>query len=305
MRRASRLFFVALVIALAPWTSHPRAQVTSTVITGTGGTTFYGIGDLPTGGVNSIVQEATQIGGTVYAVGASTKTATNTPIPTLDTAVVWDSATNALSVIPDLVTFALAPNNAASSAYAITPSAQFIASRARSNAGNANLSLGIKVVRNSLNVPRTIEAFSALDISDDGNVLFGQQFVDNEPPNMSVNNTRAVRVDVSGPLNTRVQVPRLTTNLLGGCVIAGTNPVPPPPQTCSDSIPAYRGMSADGSVLVGTAFSSTFIGTPAAALNQYVTTNGLAFRWNFNEPTVKEIPRPTGGTWNSAIAVSP
>jgi hypothetical protein len=305
MRRASRLFFVALVIALAPWTSHPRAQVTSTVITGTGGTTFYGIGDLPTGGVNSIVQEATQIGGTVYAVGASTKTATNTPIPTLDTAVVWDSATNALSVIPDLVTFALAPNNAASSAYAITPSAQFIASRARSNAGNANLSLGIKVVRNSLNVPRTIEAFSALDISDDGNVLFGQQFVDNEPPNMSVNNTRAVRVDVSGPLNTRVQVPRLTTNLLGGCVIAGTNPVPPPPQTCSDSIPAYRGMSADGSVLVGTAFSSTFIGTPAAALNQYVTTNGLAFRWNFNEPTVKEIPRPTGGTWSSAIAVSP
>ena len=70
---------------------------------------------------------------------------------------------------------------------------------------------------------------------------------------------------------------------------------------CLDNLPAYRGMSSDGSVLVGTAFTGNFTGLQ----NQYVTTNGLAFRWVFNSPAVTEIPRPAGGTWSSAIAISP
>ena len=297
---------VVLLVAAILCTTSGRAQVASSVIFGTGGTTFYGIGDLGGGGTNSSVQEVTQVGGIIYAVGASTKTATNTPIATLDTAVVWDSASNTLTPIPDLVSFGTAPTAASSVAYAITPDAQFIAGRVRNTTSNASLSLGIKVPRTSLNTPRTIDALIAVDISDNGNIVFGQQWVDNVvPQNGSVTNFRALRVDVSGPTNTNVQAPLLTTNLAGGCVVAGTTPVPPPPQTCVDSIPANRGMSSDGSVMVGTAFKGTFSGILTTALQQYQTTNGLAFRWVFGQPNVTEIPRPSGGTWSSAIAISP
>jgi hypothetical protein len=102
--RVVRTLWLAAVLTLIVLltTSGGRAQGPATQ--------FFGIGDLPGNGVNSIVQEATQVGSVIYAVGASTRTAINTPIPNLDTSVVWDSATNALTIIPDLVTFLNPPN---------------------------------------------------------------------------------------------------------------------------------------------------------------------------------------------------
>src|SRR6186713_465670 len=67
--RGALLAVVTGVIALV---GNPRAQVAGTIIIGANGTAFYGIGDLAGGGVNSIVQDATQVGATVFAVGAST-----------------------------------------------------------------------------------------------------------------------------------------------------------------------------------------------------------------------------------------
>ena len=59
---------------------------------------------------------------------------------------------------------------------------------------------------------------------------------------------------------------------------------------------AARGVSFDGSVMVGTSFAFPFTGT-----------NGRAFRYAHSSPigTVSAIPLLAGGTWNNALAVSP
>src|SRR5262245_58023428 len=127
MRRRQPLL-VAFIIALAAWVTHPRAEDPPAVI--------YGIGDLTGGAISSAVRDATRAAGVIYAVGASTAvhvpvaTPPATPIPALDTPVLW-SSTGGLQALPNLAGGFVSTQTVPLSAYAITPSGDYIASQAR------------------------------------------------------------------------------------------------------------------------------------------------------------------------------
>ncbi|HAB18822.1 MAG TPA: hypothetical protein PLX89_21875 [Verrucomicrobiota bacterium] len=220
-------------------------------------TTFHPVGDLPGGIVFSQVRDATKVAGVIYAVGSSAAHAGST---SGDTAILW-SSTGGLIALPNLVA-----NNTAVTfigASAITPDAAFIASRARSvatggarsavrvtRAGLVNLNLG--------NVGGLTGNSAATAISADGSILYG----------LGNNVNRAVRYTADGPTATLIPFlnPGDTRNL-----------------------PAGRGTSADGSVMVGWSSGPTSV---------------RAFRY-VHGVGVTALPLMAGGTWNEALALTP
>jgi hypothetical protein len=267
---------------------------------------FYGIGDLPGGVTTSIVRDATKVGTTIIAVGASAAAGNN---PNLDSAAIWtfDPANPATpATLTQLPVNTLAGGGATAAAAinqgtALIPTAAFIASQARyvvsgprSDGGVSTLTRiqPVRVERtatfptenlNAAPFPTYVSTISliggltailptnssAVAISDDGSILYGatQQTIGTSTFN------RAVRFDFSGLPSDNVLIPLLNA----GDTTNGA---------------AARGTSWDGSVVVG--FS---LGGPAGV---------SAFRYEHGNPgTVTAIPRLPGGTVNAAAAVSP
>jgi hypothetical protein len=248
---------------------------------------FHDAGDLAGGPFVSAIRDAARVGGVLYAVGASAShnqilcTGPNNPVGCVpqfnqDTAVLWafNGVGRTLTPLPDLVTPTGTPVNWRF-ASAITRDGAYIASQARFNVADPAQVLAVRVTRNGLvNLNISAAPFPAINqpaaaqaISEDGSILYGFSGVP----------ARAVRFDVNAS-SSRL-IPLLSGSDTGN-VIAG------------------RGVSFDGSVMVGTSFTSTpfFSGT-----------NGRAFRYVHASPvgTVSAIPLLAGGTWNKALAVSP
>jgi cell wall-associated NlpC family hydrolase len=246
---------------------------------------FHAIGDLPGGPVASDVRDATNVGGVLYAVGASAShdqtlcISFNNPAGCVmqhnpDTALLWtfDGVNRTLTPLPDVVTPTGTPVNPLF-ASAITRDAAYIASQARSNIADPAQMHAVRVTRTGLlnldlsaaPFPPNNQPAAAQAISEDGSIVYG---VDGVP-------FRARRFDVTA--STSVRIP-----LLSGSDTA--------------SFIAARGVSFDGSVAVGTSFAFPFTGT-----------NGRAFRYVHAVPvgTVAAIPLLPGGTWSKALAVSP
>ena len=229
---------------------------------------FFGVGDLPGGIVQSDVRDATRVGNVLYAVGGSSANAGSTGD---DTAFLWTS-TGGMTALPPLTAGVVATNVVVGSA--ITPDAQYIASRAHFNpvapgqrhavrvttAGLVNLDLGT--------LPGFPQNSVATSISSDGSVLYGWARYD------AAGDLQAVRFTAAGPTVTAIPF------LNAGDVT---------------SSPAARGASSDGTVMVGTSASAT-AGPygPGNAAFRYVQGAG-----------VSAIPFLPGGTWNIAVALTP
>lgn len=206
-----------------------------------GAVAFYGVGDLPGGGVHSEVRDATKAGGLIHAVGASRTT--NNQFK----GVLW-TPTGGLVALPTL-----APLNTANQAFvtasAITPNAAYIAARSLT-ANTGNNRAAIRVTTAGMGI---LDPFGgtyppglgyANAISDDGSIFYG------------VNGPQAVRFEASGP--TVIPIPRLL-------------------DSDTDAYPAFRGTSADGSVAVGTSSTVGFasFGVPSKAF-RYVHGSGVS-----------------------------
>lgn len=230
---------------------------------------FHAVGDLPGGASFSIIKDATRVGGVIYAVGGGVDLVAS-PFP--DTAVVWRSdGTNppTLAPLPDLVTNTTATSRL--TAYAITPDAAYIASQARSSATSAARA-AVRVTTSSLTnlnlsafPPSTASPVAAVAMSSDGTILYGfRQVVVS-----GVQRLLGVRIDTLGATNSLVPFVDASDT---------DNPV------------ADRGSSADGSVAVGSSFSTA--------------ANHKAYRY-VQGSGVAAIPFLTGGTFNDAVAISP
>ena len=302
--RAFRWLLLGVLVAIVPIFGRAAAPVAPPPAA-----SFHGIGDLPGGPTVSVVRDATKADGTIYAVGGGAGlvqnicTAPNTPQFCVqqfnaDTAVLWtwDGVTATLTAQPNLAT-----GGAYAQAGSITRDAAYIASQARSNGpsavrvarsaiaplGNTNVQLtvagslgGIFRLHDDLGGPGLVPNVQnrpqqAVALAESGSVLYS-----------AVNSfTRAARFDIG--TNTSALIP-----LTGGRTA---------------NLPASRGTSSDGAVLVGTGFV-----TLATATNQglyadrYNGTTGLqAFRYVHASGASTPILRPTGGTWSKALAVSP
>jgi hypothetical protein len=267
--RVFRRVLSGLILALVP--AAAQGQVA-----------FHGVGDLPGGAAFSTVRDATKTGGIVYAVGGSSANpqtlcvSPNNPAGCVgalgpDTAVLWtwNGTTGVLTALPNLLTSptATSPILAAS----ITPNATYIASQARNGTATGAPRLAVRVTTsgltnldlNSALAPSFLQPTSASAISSDGSILYG--IVNIGTAVSPVNG--AVRFDVNAG----------SATLIPGVAGAFAN------------VPAMRGASADGSVMIGT--SST---PPGARAFRYVHGTG-----------VSAIPLLAGGTFNRALAVSP
>jgi hypothetical protein len=291
MSVGKKLVIVGLLIGVVALSDWPRAQVPAVA--------FYGIGDLPGGGVGSAVRDATRVDGTIYAVGASTTYSTATPVPALDTPVLWTSSGGGSGTLTELPagTGYVGTNGTpgtALSALGITPLGTFIASQARFVAGIR----GVRVDRNllasvdpgianlDLSSTGAPAAVVALALSDDGGVVYGQRTTGSGGPPTEMR--FPVRYEPGGGYN----LPDLTpTGKVWG------HPIP-------------RGTSWNGLVMVGYAADGPVaITATGVAPNQIFSTNAVAFRYEHNAGTLTGtttvIPTlPTGGTWNMPVALS-
>jgi hypothetical protein len=289
--RGTHVFTVTATDALGNTGS---SRVTYFVQTGAAAVaTFHGIGDLAGGATTSTVRDATVSAGVLYAVGAGAAhdqvlciapnnpvgcvTAFNTDTPALWT---WDGTSTSLVPLPALVSSGPA-GPYAFSAGAITRDGAYIASQSQNNAANAAQAQAVRVARSGLvNLDLTAPPFpprtpttAALAISDDGSVIYGTVI------------GRAIRFDVNASLS--LCAPPAPSS---ACFIPLLLP------SHSGNEPAMRGASANGSIMVGTSYPGIFTGT-----------NGRAFRYVHGVPsgTVTAIPLLDGGTWSTALAVSP
>jgi hypothetical protein len=266
-----RLLLAALVVTFVTWGGRPRAQQPTAA--------FYGIGDLPGGGAGSAVRDATRVDGTIYAVGASTVNSTsNPPFPDLDTPVLWTRTSGgsvALQPLPNIPN----PWTNHTSAFAITPDANYIASTVRTSSSAFNTN-GVRVDRNGwtnldlITAPGP-NAFAATAISDDGGVVYGLR-------SNGIGGWRPVRYHVGVGWN----LPDLTpTNRTWGT-------------------PTPHGTSSDGTVMVGVASINQLNVDPYPAAFRYVHPIGAP------AGTTTVIPRlrdeaSIEGTWNMPVALSP
>jgi hypothetical protein len=232
---------------------------------------FYGVGDLPGGITQSVVRDTTRVGSVLYAVGAS---AANVGSTGNDTAFLWTS-TGGMTALPPLAPGVVGTSSVF--ANAITPDGAYIASRARFNpavppqehavrvtsTGMVNLDLGA--------LPGFPQFSATQSISNDGSVLYGIAL------HTATGHFQAVRYTVAGPTVT---------------------PIPFLNPGDDVSVPAVRGISSDGSVMVGTSANSATGGN-----NPYGPSNA-AFRY-VEGSGVSAIPFLTGGTWNIAVDLSP
>ncbi len=243
---------------------------------------LYGIGQLT--GLRetpaSLVRDATQVGGVIYAVGGATTrlcTATSGLCGDTDTAVLWQfDGTNpaTLQALPNIFPNLLSTTPV--TAYAITPDKAFIASQARTNAANGRQA--VRVATSSLTNLNLNALFPALGgtltaataTSSNGAILYGST---NEGTFNPLFPHRGVRLDATGA----------TSQFIPFLFPTDTwNPV------------AERGTSADGSVAVGSSFDVSPLG---------VITNHRAYRYVYGS-SLTAIPLLSGGTFNDAVAVS-
>ncbi|HQR09677.1 MAG TPA: hypothetical protein PLW68_00005, partial [Casimicrobiaceae bacterium] len=231
---------------------------------------FFSVGDLPGGIVQSEVRDTTRVGSVLYAVGGSSAVGA----PGNDTAFLWTS-TGGITPLPPLTAGVTGAGNGVI-ASAITPDAAYIAARARFNAAAPAQRHAVRATTSGLTLldlgtlPGFPQQSFANGISSDGAVLYG--IARYEPGGL----TQAVRFTAAGPTVTAIP-------FLNG--------------TDTSSIPAGRGTSSDGSVMVGTSTNN------AVLVNQYGLGNS-AFRY-VQGAGVSAIPTLAGATWNIALAVSP
>lgn len=243
---------------------------------------FYGIGDLPGGGATTVIRDATQSGGVIYAVGGAVTRQTNCggvplgpgPCAGTDTPILWrfDGINTAtLEALPDITpSAAVFPLGNASD---ITPDGRYVANQTRKAipslapwparvdtsllpSPSANLDLGTLV-------PGLGAGSTALAISSDGTILYGNGNFFPGPV------TRAIRFDTTG--GTSLVIPLLGSDTQNNVTTRGT--------------------STDGNVVVGISF-----GGPSPG--------GHAYRYEHGSG-VSAIPTLPGGTVNSPLAVSP
>jgi len=255
MRHLKDVLFSVLASTLVASTAHAQA-------------TLYGVGDLAGGSTYSEVRDVTKTGGVIYAVGG-TITINNSVFPSLfaDTPFLWTSS-GGLTAIPQLVTSTT--GNGPTFAAAITPDAQYIASRSHFNS-TTNLREAVRVTTSGLTSVDlgnlvTNKTSTATAISDDGSILYG--FAIN-----AANETRAVRY--SGGSVYDIVHPILT----------GMTNVTPAGQA---------GVTSDGMMMIGTATN----GAANVAGN-------FAFVFNNSDLGAQQLPYLTGGTWNASIAINP
>ncbi|MEQ1731258.1 MAG: hypothetical protein ABL982_23050, partial [Vicinamibacterales bacterium] len=316
--RPSRFVLLGVVLALAFWVGHPRAQAPQVTV-------FHGIGDLPTGtaGDGSAVRDATRVNGTLYAVGSTAAgnqtpcTSVNPNLPAgcfvitpplynLDTPVLWTwagSGNGTLTALPPGPNFPVGalPGTPGDqiTAYAITPGADYIATQAHNNA-NANAtgsnwyraatsllpSTTANLLFSGVTTPLSFPAFTALSISDAGSVMYGQgsNGAGNTPPT----HIRSVVRSEQG---------------------LGANLVSVAPTGKAWGYPIPRGTSSNGQVMVGYAADGfATIGQTVINGATVYRTNTAAFRYVHNPGTLTgtttAIPALPGGTWNMPVAIS-
>jgi hypothetical protein len=282
-----KLLVVGLLIGINSFTGRPIAQAPAT--------TLHGIGDLPGGGVGSAVRDATRVGGTIYAVGASTVNATGT-VPQLDTPALWTWPGSGNGTLEALPYFAGVTNTQTTprTAYAITPDGDYLASQAQPTATSTG-TRWVRVTRNllpsttaneDLNAGTGAAAFAALAISDSGDAVYGQQTA-------GVGTPTETRFPVRYESGVGLSFPDLT------------------PTGKTSGYPIPRGTSADGLLMVGVASDGPVVvtTTPGGPTGGIFGTNAVAFRYVHDTGmltgTTSLIPTlPGGGTWNMPVAIS-
>lgn len=225
--------------------------------------TLYGIGDLSGGATWSQVRAATKTGGVIYAVGSSSANG----VTQGDTAIIWNSSTNTITAIPNLVT-----NNTGTTfitASDITPDAAYIASRSRNVASGggrqAVLVTTSGLVSTDLGNPAGFSTpSSALSISDSGSVLYG----------VSLNSGSQQQATRFVPNVSAVAIPFLNVGDTTSSVTA-------------------RAVSADGNFMLGTS-GTNVAGGPG----------NHAFIYNHSNTSVNALPELTGGTWSQGLAMN-
>ena len=281
MSMTKKLLLLCVLVGIGAFTGRPHAQTPVAA--------FHSIGDLPGGDptFTTLVKDATRVGDTIYAVGSLNTKSPNCTAPCFrtDTPFLWqfNGTTATLTALPDLT----APNGSASNiwASAITPDGAYIASQARLFVPNVPPPGGVLQTRavrvtaaqlTNLDLgafaPTNITAQLPVSISSAGDIVYG---------------VSGIRLDTN--TSTKLLIPRVCVSLsLPNCPVADTN-----------IIMAPRGVSADGSVAVG----SSAAGTAANRLNV------KAFRYVHdpitNSGVCTAIPCLPGGTFNDALAVSP
>lgn len=243
--------------------------------------TLYGVGDIDGGNNFSEVRDATKSGGVIYAVGDSSAYGL---APGADTATFWTS-TNGLVPLRDIVTNFSGSSFSSTSAIAITPGGDYIASRARATTGGVNRHAVRVTTSNLANLDLgTLPGFNnsqTSTVSNDGSVLYG---IANYTSSSSVPvKTRAVRFTSAGP--TITVIPFLNVG-------------------DDNSAPADRGASADGSVMVGRSTNGTVDASPASFGGNGIGLGNQAFRY-VHGAGVSGIPFIGGGSWSGAVAVTP
>lgn len=232
--------------------------------------TIYGIGDLPGGKTYSQVNDATKVGGVIYAVGGSTAThATNNN----DRAVLWTSSSGGTLVsIPDFVNNT--PGTGGVIATAITPDGAAIAGRLHADAtlGVTSAALITTSGLTSINLGNLGSGLSsqAVGISDNGAVLYGS-------------------VPYNAGDTTKTQLVRYTNS--AGSIAA----VPFLSGTTNMFISSQAAISADGDKVVGIVNNGGGLSTAGTTAFVYSHTG---------TDLSADVPYLAGGTWNGGLAIN-
>lgn len=246
----------------------------SLTVAGFAQATFNRVGDIPGGVLGSQVRAATETGRIAVGVGSSAFV-TNPNSGNGDRQVLW-TLRDGISELPQVTagTITVAPFMTASD---ITPDGLFIAGRALATPTNTGRVAVIWSSANGFSTPTVLGAngtipgsagqfAAALAISDNGQIVFGF-------------GTSAT----SGKTNEAFRWDATSNTIVGlGFLDA---------QTHTNSIVAARGVSADGSVAVGSSGTTTFgVGSNAF---RFTSAGGMT-----------SIGTLAGGTWSSAIGIS-
>ena len=246
---ARRWLFLGVAVALGFASSIGRAQGPAAA--------FHGIGQLPGGPALSFVADATSVSGTIYAVGMASK------VGIIDTPFLWDSV-NGFTELPPGAATATTPFLGASS---ITPDARYIASTAHNTVAHPSFTSAVRVTRTGLSLVNTFldqlgglnnGAGTAVAISDLGLILYGTTLTHafGNPslpgPVFDDGYNRTIRFDLNAP--SAALIPAL------------------PGMT--QSAPAARGVSREGSIVVGTSWNAPY------DRFFFGSTNGRAFRYD-------------------------
>ncbi|HEX5216032.1 MAG TPA: PxKF domain-containing protein [Vicinamibacterales bacterium] len=268
-RRLLSLCVLAAIVVLA---GRPRAQGPAVA--------FYGVGDLPGGGVASIVWDATKAGGTIYAVGASTVSDPTATLPILDTPLLW-TRTSGGTVTREAVPNFAAPQISPAGAYAISADARYVATMLRDTPPSlgTNWARFDRQLSTTLNLGTATGAFAVvtLAIADDGNRAYGHR----------VSGTQRIPVGYDAGA-TGLIAPDLT------------------PTGKSSGFPIPHGTSSDGLVMVGAASQGQAL--IITLLDGSLGMNTTAFRYRHTAGTLSGtttvIPKLDNNGWNIPLAIS-